>query len=819
MSASPEAIVPGKVLVFEVIGPIGDFARALTELGFDWLAEADAAQDDDDFEEVDDEVVPEDSEGRDVAGRLAETDAHPELLYLSMPSEAALRQLLVLWTAFARGQKPGRGQGPWWALFGYLSDLRTWSTRDRIEAAVALHLRRMSEGRAGDAVRFELDLWFRGTPDARSAALEQVQETVSSIGGRVLDRVIIEPIRYLAMLVDLPVAEAIRLAELDGPLATAAAVMSVRPQSTFRAPGPEANEEPGEPVEASDDEPDQRPPIVALLDGYPVADHFLLANRLDVSEVDVLGRLVPVDRRHHGTAMASLILHGDLAAGEPALRRTLKVVPILGAGQGAATEGPPSDRLALGLVHRAVMSMLEGVDGADPTAPKVVLLNHSVCDEQAPFRRRPSAWAKLLDHLSFAYRLLFVVSAGNRMEAIYLPAYPDREAFLNDDPVDRQNAILLALELAKQDRSLFSPAEGVNVLTVGALHGDAAGDCPADQVDPFLVPGLTAMCSGVGPGANRSVKPDMVELGGRLVANAAVMDGRLKVWGRSIGQLGQEAASPDRDTGTLDRTRRLSGTSGAAALVTRMGVGVADAVEAVFAEDNVDWMALSTRAVILKALMAHGCGWAPISGELVAAFPPPGSRRDKAQDTVTRLVGNGQPNPGKVISGSSRRITLLAEDGLSHDGLHEYRLPIPNALIRCPELRRITITLAWATPIDPATLAYRGIAMQLRDAGNKRAFWRGAAGVRQPKAATQMRGTLVHRVMEGSTAVRKAVNGGMFVGVQARAVSSQFESIVAPYALAISLEVGASVATDIYAEVKSLIRPAIATPVRVRQRV
>lgn len=805
--------------MFEVIGPVGDFARALTDLGFDWLAEADAEQDIDEDDEEGGEPLSEADEALATNRGSTSAEAAPERIYLSMPNEASLRGLLDLWKAYISGRDPNKGEKSWWALFGYLSDLRIWSARDRVEATVAAYLRQASADQAGGSVRFELDLWFRGSAEARLAAVSQVAEVITSLGGTVLDRMAIEPIRYLAMLVDLSAEEAIRLADLRGPISTAAAVMSVRPQSTFRVPAQGDDDAPVEIPSVRQTEADLRQPIVALLDGFPVADHSLLVNRIDISETDVYGRLVPVDGRYHGTAMASLILHGDLAAGEAALRRTLKVVPILGAGRERATEGTPPDRLTLGIIYRAVLSMVAGVDGKTPTAPKIVLINHSICDELAPFKKRPSFWAKLLDYLSFNYRLLFVVSAGNRMEAVHLPAYVDRQAFLSDDPINRQNILLLALEGAKEDRRMFSPAEALNVLTVGALHGDASGDCPDDHVDPFLVPGLTSMCSGVGPGANRSVKPDMVELGGRLVANAALIGGSFQVWGRNIGQLGQLAASPDSHAGTLDRTRHLSGTSGAAALVTRMGVGVADAIESVFAEDGIDWIALPTRAVILKALMAHGCQWPPISGELVMVFPPPGSRRGKAQETVTRLVGNGQPTPNRVISGSSRRITLLAEDSLSHDGLHEYRLPIPAALIKCSELRRITITLAWATPIDPATLAYRGIAMQLRDENNKRTFWSGVTGVRQPKASTQMRGTLVHRVMEGSTAVRRAVDGGIYVGVQARAVTSDFEATLAPYALAISLEVGTGIATDIYAEVKSMIRPAVAIPARVRQRI
>lgn len=69
-------------------------------------------------------------------------------------------------------------------------------------------------------------------------------------------------------------------------------------------------------------------PRVALLDGLPFANHVALQGRLSIDDPDGLGESYPVAARHHGTAMASLIVHGDLTEGGQPLDR-LYVRPIL----------------------------------------------------------------------------------------------------------------------------------------------------------------------------------------------------------------------------------------------------------------------------------------------------------------------------------------------------------------------------------------------------------------------------------------------------------------------------------------------------------
>ena len=804
VSADPAAATPDRALVFEVIGPVGEFAKAATRLGFEWLAEQalprETRFDDGEEEEPDDR---EETDGASMAR-----------LYLTMPSHDGLRRLLAYWRSYSSGAAPSKEARVWWGLFGYLADIRTWSAQDRIEPTVRNYIRRTIAADPDRPVKLILDLWFREDEAARASAQGALHELVAALGGQVLDFQTIAPIEYQAALISIPPTAAEAVARIEGPLSVAKPLQSIRPQSLYRVDPMVA----AVTQEINRDVPgsiDPRRPIAALLDGYPVQNHDLLRNRIDIDEVDVPANAAPVSRRYHGTAMASLILHGDLGYDEPSLSRALKVIPILAAPQDVHGETTPGDKLALALVYRAVIAMKDGFDGGEPLAPDVVLINHSVCDLEAPFAGAPSAWAKLIDYLSHTYRLLFIISAGNIRTPVHIASFPDRNAFLAAAPSTQQVAILLALQEVKGNRGIFSPAEAANAISVGAIHADSAGDCPPGHVDPLPPLGMTNLCSAVGLGIGRAVKPDLVEEGGRQLAAVANTNPGVSISTIDTGLIGQAAAAPDPYGGNLADIRFSSGTSNAAALTTRSGIFIADAVEEVFRLDGEEWLARPTRAVILKALIAHSCGWGRIGEFLDKAFPPQDRfKHQRRRESITRFVGYGRPDRSQVITGDRNRVTLLADDVIRTNELHEFRLPIPADVIRTRELRRITMTLTWSTPVKP-TQAYREIALEIVDANGKRKFWQGVKNVLQPDLRMGRRGTLMHLVLEGRNRTDFTDPDGLFIGIQARALNGTNQAIAVPYALAITLEVGQAVRTDIHADVASRIR----RPVRVRSQV
>ena len=170
------------------------------------------------------------------------------------------------------------------------------------------------------------------------------------------------------------------------------------------------------------------------------------------------------------------------------------------------TEAVPEEVLPVDLVHRAVVRLFDGEGREPPASPGVRVVNLSIGDRARPFLREMSAWARLLDWLSWKYNVLFVVSAGNHHQKITFDV-PGGE--VRDLPArSRQRMVISALAKDTRNRRLLSPAETLNGVTVGAVHADNSGQGPNILVDPSAT-GLPSVISAHGPGYRRAIKPDI----------------------------------------------------------------------------------------------------------------------------------------------------------------------------------------------------------------------------------------------------------------------------------------------------------------------
>lgn len=799
VAADPAAVVPERCLVFELIGPVYDFNVAALALGLDWLR----------TDPLTDDAAADDEEAGDAA-TADDDDLRPKLLYLTMPSPQALSRLLAQWNKYKAGEKPQYGYGSLWAIFGYLADLRGWSVQDRLDAHISEYISAVLSDDTVRDVSVEIDLWYRNEKERRDKSISTLTSLLQEVGGELLDLVDIEEIRYQGALVRLPSNVARRLAQGEGDIPHFDDIMSIRPQSAYHS---HIVAEPPEMRDLSEGKKPSGPCLAVLLDGYPVVQHKALDGRLRVMEVDVSGGSVPVSARFHGTAMASLVVHGDLHEVENMLERPVGVIPVL-TGAGGPQESTPPGKLAVGVIYRALRKVIEARQTNDPDFGRIVVINHSLCDEFHPYVRRLSPWATLLDHFSYTYSLLFVVSAGNIFKSFSVPEYASIAEFQDADVVEREAAIVLAVEAAKGTRGLLSPAESVNALTVGAIHADFAPRMPPAGVDPFPnLDGMASLVSAVGLGTNRSVKPDLVEHGGRFLAAPSVAKNDVvDVHGAASPHVGQLVAAPSA-TGDNTVVLRTSGTSNAAAMVTRSCHFIADALDESFAADGIDWTGLVTRAVLPKALLAHSCAWRATGAFLHENYPPQGPYTAlKRRDTISRFLGYGRPDRERVISGGENRITLLAEDVIYPEERHEYRLPIPAAMIGTKDVRSLSLTLAWTCPVTNLSVDYRGVALKLCDQHGKTGFWEGVERkeIYQPNATTAARGTLVHMVLEG-TRKMPTTDGQLVICVQATAGRKEFGRAYVPYALAITLEMAQSQKTNLYTEIRTAIRGRVRT--------
>ena len=139
---SPAEVAPDRALVFEVIGPVSTVAKlfeAARSAGIEWLGEDyDLSDGDDDHGGADDDAGEKAGQGDE------DSDDAQSMLYVTMPTLKGLQKVVSLWKRFTKGEeKPPGADGEWWALFKYLSDVRPWSAKDRVDPFMEAYVERM----------------------------------------------------------------------------------------------------------------------------------------------------------------------------------------------------------------------------------------------------------------------------------------------------------------------------------------------------------------------------------------------------------------------------------------------------------------------------------------------------------------------------------------------------------------------------------------------------------------------------------------------------------------------------------------------------
>lgn len=793
----PEAIAPERAIVFEVTGSLATFYQNASRIGLEYLADDELdIEPDDDFRltKKPDEAIP---------GRV----------YLAMPDLAALRQLVSLWRRYKTGGRMDDGFGLWTQLFGLLKDVRAWGPEDRLTVeTLAVWQHQLAEA-PNEPVRFEVELWYRENPETRRAAFAAFSAAVQELGGTLVHHASIAEIRYDAALIDLPAAR-IRelLADPTVTLARVNEIMFIRPQSMAAFPVDEEREDDPVPVQPAAAAP--LPPIAALLDGLPVQNHRRLDGRLIVDDPEDLEPAYQVVARKHGTEMASLIIHGDINRGEPPLSRPLYVRPIMEPVQtlDGWDEQTPTDRLLVDHVYRAVRRIKEGEAGEPPTAPSVVMINLSMGDENRQFSGPMSPWARLLDYLACRYNVLFLVSAGNIRDALSLTAFANWTAFENATPTEREAALYSAIDAQKATRAILSPAEAMNVLTIGAAHRDAVppGGAIASGMDAIAKPDLPNLSSRLGLGFRKVIKPDLLAEGGREYVRWTSTNPHLHVAparqaARAFGLL---AAAPDA-RGDLSKTALTWGTSAATALATRAGHRAFEALM-----DNADNAMLADTPpqylpLIIKALLVHGSAWGEGASVLETLSV---DEHYPKKDNVSRYVGHGVLDASRIVACTAERATLIGYGELTPGSASLCRIPLPPSLERIVEPRSVAITLAWFAPINPRHQGYRMVALEAKPGGDKKLSLGVERAKDQPHDKAIARGTVYHDRREGRRAAPYVDGGDMLIRVSARETAGEFTGRV-PYALAVSIEVGVGSTIPVYDEVRAAVMARIRPPV------
>ena len=500
---------PSLVIVLDLAGSVEEFYKAVNKVeGLEFLAEmaGDTTDPDDDFYIQD-------------RGKKRSKKSVEHSLYLVMSNARAVDQMVSLFDHWKKGPKAKFewGLGKFKGVFSQLVDLRRWGPEDRVRETGLIERWQETLDIVGDSqssVRVEVELWYRNDRGQRQASEQEIRTIIADSGGRVVNRAKIEEIGYHALLAELP-RQQVETVVQKGPqairLLMAEDVMFVspfEPMSVKAAPSVPGSEFSFPPVALKDNKP-----RIALLDGVPFQNHDALAGRLSIDDPDDFESGYPLAARSHGTAMASLIIHGDLSVPEIPLDRKVYVRPIMRHEELPSdqyVERVSPDTLFVDLLHRAVRRILIGESSRPPVAPSVRIINLSIGDRGRPLVRRMSPIGRLVDWLALEYNVLFIISAGNHVDPISIPAEgaSDRES--------ARGAALQAVHASQIVRGILPPGDAMNAVTVGAVHADGSPDPDeSSNVWDLSRQGEPALYSATGPGVDRMIKPDIYHVGGR----------------------------------------------------------------------------------------------------------------------------------------------------------------------------------------------------------------------------------------------------------------------------------------------------------------
>lgn len=781
-----------QALVFETIDSIDQFKNAVERLEeFEWLGEW----------EPSDEISPDDDFYMEKEGEKSDKNLGYRL-FLIMSDQHAIQQMLSLWDMHKKGEKLEHGLGRWNALFSQLRDVRPWSIHDRFYNTGFEEELRTLVSFGKKMIRFEVELWFRSSESSRNSVSNKIRELIESHNGTVHSECVIPEISYHAILAETSIGLFRNLKDnTDVQLLKSDHIFYFRPVGQTIIDVPEGDLETVEqPKEMS--HPENSQPLVALLDGMPLANHDLLKGRLTLDDPDSFQGSYLAGERRHGTAMASLIIHGELDDHLPPINRPLYVRPILKPDKRDWLNRPPAEKipedvLSIDLIHRAIKRIFDDASGKD-TVNSIKIINLSIGDITRPFDYSLSPMARLLDWLSFKYNVLFIVSAGNYGENIKL----DIENVSELTAEELSDEIMKDIYNNASNRRILAPSESMNALTVGALHDDSSTiqnlgfRKDVIQHSPILSP-----ISRLGLGYRRSIKPDIVMKGGKLLYSEDPTRESHFTPSNFTTAPGQKSAFPGQQ-GETSQVAYTRGTSNASALTSRLAHELCEMLITMSqTQPDGDKISSDLYAVLIKALIVHGASWGDIRETVTSALNINYSRA--REHVLPRLFGYGLIDHHRLFECTEQRATLFGSNKLKKDEAHTYIVPLPPSLESKREWRRLTITLAWFTPINNKSKKYRQAQLwfdpphEVLNLKRTEGDW-----------LAVKRGTVQHEILEGEQAVPYIQGNNLVVKVNCKEDAGGLNDEV-PYALVVSLEVAEGVDIRVYQEIRDAIRPRV----------
>lgn len=583
---------------------------------------------------------------------LASDEDRTLVLFASTDDMVEFRERLNAY----EGEVPPGQKAPRYAGFiNRIEDIGTVESRDRI----GIRLREegiveLVELEADRTYVLDIELWDIGRRGQRIKKIEEIADYIEAKGGEVFDQYIGPSISMLRVQVTGDIARVlISVPEV--------AVVDLPPQPDVGT---------ADHLELTiGDLPhiapiDNDAPIVGIIDSG-INRHPLLEDVL-VDAIGIPEELGTADVWGHGTRVGGVSVFGDMQAQINA-GALVKGVRLISAK--VITDGGKfyERRLVPGQMREAISRLNEDY------GCRIFVI--SLGDTQrSNDDGRVGPWAATLDELARELDVLIIVPSGNRP--------PRGGARLEQAITEYPNYLL------EDANRLCEPGGAINVLTVGSLaHGNGLG---TEHIQDAHIRAITetfepSPFTRIGPGVGSAMKPDLVDIGGTMVFDAATA--RLR-------------GSPDiPTTGVLTLHHRYidqlfttgSGTSYAAPLIG-------------FKAGQILRQFPDASANLLRALLV---GAARVPEESRQILEPIGN------DAVDKICGNGLVNPEFAAFSDDHRVILYAEDDLEIDHFAVYSLPIPETFQNGGK-RTIRVTLAFDPPVRRTRADYMGTGMSFR---------------------------------------------------------------------------------------------------------
>ena len=206
-------------------------------------------------------------------------------------------------------------------------------------------------------------------------------------------------------------------------------------------------------------------------------------------------------------------------------------------------------------------------------------------------------------------------------------------------------------------------------------------------------------------------------------------------------------------------------------------------------------------------MLIHGCSWNRI-GDAIDSILDPAISTVQKKKLKSRWIGYGYPESEKSLSCTPQRVTVIGLGAIKKGKAELYNLPIPECLNAKTNKRKLTVTLAWFSPINSRNQKYRNARLWFEISGTS--IFQAKEDVADENLAKK--GTIQHEIFVGSNALAIGSDDSVAIKVTCDRDAANITDEI-PYSLMVSLEVAPGVDLPIYQEVSTKISASI--PVQV----